>query len=227
MIPVLFLAIARTHLLNFLENKRRNPEMETGITVKAGNILLEGLFCRGSHEYGVVVTHPHPQYGGDMHNDVVSSLVQAYYDKGFTTLRFNFRGVGGSTGAFENGLGEADDVLGAIQFLVLSGMEQIHLVGYSFGAWVNALVPALPEEVVAVVAISPPVSFLDYSNMAKMPQLKMIVSGQQDDFAGVEDIQNYHNKNHPQATLTLLEGCDHFYSGNLEKLQSIVNGFLK
>ena len=80
--------------------------MEEAVRIPAGPLTLEGLLGRRPGAEGVVVTHPHPLYGGDMHNDVVEALVDAYARAGFTTLRFNFRGTGGSGGRFDGGVGE-------------------------------------------------------------------------------------------------------------------------
>ena len=77
----------------------------------AGDIKIEGLLQTKPGDKGVVITHPHPLYGGSMHNNVVESLVQVYQQAGYATLRFNFRGVGGSAGQYDNGVGEVDDLV--------------------------------------------------------------------------------------------------------------------
>lgn len=193
--------------------------METGLTFRAGDILLSGLFQRASNTHGVIVTHPHPLYGGDMYNSVVASVVDVYAENGYSTLRFNFRGVGESGGGFGNGVGEVDDVFGAIEFLLASGLQDIHLVGYSFGAWVNAHCADLPEEVKAVVAVSPPVSFLDYSRVTTMSRLKLIISGTMDEFARPDETEAHRLLVNPQAQLEMIDGCDHFYSGYTSDLE--------
>ena len=112
--------------------------MAERITFLSEEYEIEGLLNQRDEKKGVVVTHPHPLYGGDMNNMVVESIVHVYYMKGYSTLKFNFRGVGRSQGTYDNGLGEQKDVLSALSFLADMGMERIDLAGYSFGAWVNA-----------------------------------------------------------------------------------------
>lgn len=96
--------------------------MEEKVCFRSGDFELEGLFESGHTARGVVITHPHPLYGGDMHNPVVETIRRAYRMKGVATLRFNFRGTGESEGQHDNGVGEQDDVLAALSFLMESGI---------------------------------------------------------------------------------------------------------
>ena len=107
--------------------------MEDKIEFLADSIVFEGLLQKNSAAKGVVITHPHPLYGGNMHNNVVVAISQAYQKLDYTTLRFNFRGVGGSQGSYGDGIGEQEDVSAAVAFLADLGMNQIDLAGYSFG----------------------------------------------------------------------------------------------
>ncbi len=200
--------------------------LETGITFMAGDQPLEGLYRRASNSRAVVVTHPHPLYGGDMYNDVVELVNNVYGECGYTTLRFNFRGVGGSSGIHDNGIGEREDVLGALDFLRVSGMSTLHLVGYSFGAWVNAHLSNLPTEVKTMVAVSPPVSFLDHSKVETLPLLQYVVAGKNDQFAAPDLVDKCCMRWNAQADCDFIEGCDHFYSGNLSRLKDLLAGFL-
>jgi len=84
--------------------------VEEHITFKSRPGLIEGRLGREAPDKGVVITHPHPLYGGDMDNPVVKAIAKAFQQKGYTTLRFNFRGVGGSQGSYADGIGEMDDV---------------------------------------------------------------------------------------------------------------------
>lgn len=96
--------------------------MEEKVCFRSGDFELEGLFESGHTARGVVITHPHPLYGGDMHNPVVETIRRAYRMKGVATLRFNFRGTGESEGQHDNGVGEQDEVLAALSFLMESGI---------------------------------------------------------------------------------------------------------
>ena len=152
------------------------------------DLTLEGRLAHGDARRGVVISHPHPLYGGDLHNPVVESLVRAYSRRGYTTLRFNFRGVGNSEGRHDEGRGEQADVRAAMSFLAQEGLERIELAGYSFGAWVNALVGCGPVEpdipvAVSLVMVSPPVAFIDFDAVGPLPGLKLVVTGSRDDIA--------------------------------------------
>jgi alpha/beta superfamily hydrolase len=118
---------------------RKDQNMAEQIIFSSGAFTIEGLLDKNSETNGVIITHPHPLYGGNMHNNVVISITNTYQKMGYTTLRFNFRGVGNSQGSYGDGVGEQEDVRAAISYLTDSSINQIDLAGYSFGAWVNAL----------------------------------------------------------------------------------------
>ena len=192
----------------------------------AGALKIEGLLQTKPGDKGVVITHPHPLYGGSMHNNVVESLVQAYQQAGYTTLRFNFRGVGGSQGEYDNGQGEQEDVNAALHYLAEQGNNAVDLAGYSFGAWVNAL--ARPEEdtVHRMVMVSPPVAFLDFGPPQSIPQLKLVVAGSRDEIAPPELIKTILPTWNSSARLEIIEGADHFYGAHTGKLESILTDYL-
>jgi alpha/beta superfamily hydrolase len=109
---------------------------EERISFEVMGLKLEGMLANSPGDMGAVISHPHPLYGGSMHNSVVKAVAHAYQEEELSTLRFNFRGVERSEGDFGNGVGEQEDVKAALQTL---GKKNMDLAGYSFGAWVNAL----------------------------------------------------------------------------------------
>src|SRR5271170_1163538 len=113
---------------------------EIQVSFRSGDLTLEGLFANpGANAPAVVVCHPHPLYGGSMHNNVVEAILAAMWQAGYATLRFNFRGVGVSEGEHEGGPGEADDAAAAMSFLLAQPgvrKENAAMTGYSFGAMV-------------------------------------------------------------------------------------------
>ena len=133
---------------------------------------IEGLLKKNSSLKGVVITHPHPLYGGDMNNSVVYAVMRAYQDIDYTTLQFNFRGVGRSQGSYADGIGEQEDVRAAIAFLADMGIRHIDLAGYSFGAWVNALLDSKAAAIANIVMVSPPVAFVDFSSVGTIDALR-------------------------------------------------------
>ena len=132
---------------------------------------LQGLYLAGHTKRGVAITHPHPLYGGDMFNPVVTAIVAAYQQREFATLRFNFRGTGKSSGSHDKGIGEMADVAGAVDFLMGEGLQEVHLSGYSFGAWVNAMALQGSLLVKGMTMVAPPVAFIDFKDGIRLPML--------------------------------------------------------
>ena len=195
---------------------------ERQIFIPGGNLKLEALFDLVDGTAGVVVTHPHPLYGGDMHNGVVESIVRAYRSKGHSTLRFNFRGVGMSQGRYDEGRGEQEDVRSAVQFFASHGKTRVDLVGYSFGAWVNARATPTHPLVNGLLLVSPPVAFLDFSAVGFLAPLRLVVAGSHDQFAPPERIRALLPTWNPAARFEVIPGADHFYWGYTEELETIL-----
>ena len=196
--------------------------MEEKIQFQSGDLSVEGLIRPGQGQRGVVITHPHPQYGGDMYNPVVESIGHAYQRKGVTTLRFNFRGVGSSQGSYGNGLGEQQDVLAAVHSLKEKGLDHIDLAGYSFGAWVNAHLDPGAAAIQTLVMVSPPVAFMAFNAGLTLPRLGLVVSGGQDDIAPPAQIHSLLPGWNPDAVFKEIQDADHFYSGCFKELEAIL-----
>lgn len=197
--------------------------MEAPIFFTSEKLRIEGMLAIASGPRGVVVTHPHPLYGGDMDNPVVMALQRAYLRQGFSTLRFNFRGVGGSEGRYDNGSGERLDVSAALAFLSGRGMTTLDLVGYSFGSWVNA---HLKEGFQRMVMVSPPVAFISFDPISPIPALRLIVTGGRDEIAPAAMISTYKGQWNPAATFEMLPDADHFYTGFLRTLEDTIAGHI-
>jgi alpha/beta superfamily hydrolase len=199
---------------------------ERQIFIHGGNLKLEALIDLVDGTAGVVVTHPHPLYGGDMENGVVESIVRVYRMKGYSTLRFNFRGTGMSQGRYDEGRGEQEDVRSALQFLASHGKTRVDLAGYSFGAWVNVLATPTPCPVARLLLVSPPVAFLDFSTVGFLAPLRLVVAGSHDPFAPPERIRALLPGWNPEARFEVIAGADHFYGGYTEELETILGDFL-
>jgi len=200
--------------------------MEDRVFFDSAGVKIEGLFENAPGEGGVVVSHPHPVYGGTMHNHVVRAIVRAYHDMGYSTLRFNFRGVERSGGAFDNGVGEQEDVMGALQYLSGIGKTHIDLAGYSFGAWVNALGLDRYDQAERLVMVSPPVSFVDFGFLKRHPKIRLVIAGSRDDIAEHEAIERLVPLWNPGATYRLIEGADHFYGDKTGEVETVIREFL-
>ena len=200
---------------------------EKSVIFESGDLKLEGLLDRAGGGAGVVITHPHPQYGGSMQNNVVESLVKSYGKAGYTTLRFNFRGMGRSEGHYDEGVGEQADVRGAVAYLKGLGMASVDLAGYSFGAWVNAQAIGDLNDVARMIMVSPPVNFMDFSFLQYTPGIQLIIASSRDDIAPPDMIQKMLPQWNKDSAFHIIQGADHFYWGETGEIESIVGGFLK
>ncbi|MBM4272603.1 MAG: alpha/beta hydrolase [Deltaproteobacteria bacterium] len=184
---------------------------EERVFFMAGNVKIEGLYGASGGERGVVITHPHPQMGGSMNNNVVEALVEGHSSKGFSTLRFNFRGVGRSGGFYDNGDGEQDDVMGAVAFLQEQKKSEVMLAGYSFGAWIIANVLTHQDQFADVVLVSPPIDFVEFDFSGLEKRIGLIICGDQDQFCPLEKLKGIVSG--IRCQLSVVPGADHFYWG--------------
>ena len=199
------------------------------LTFPSSDLTLEGLFHRPSAvpHPAVVVCHPHPLFGGDMHNAVVTTVCHALVEAGIAALRFNFRGVGRSPGRFGDGVGEREDAIAALACLrQREGVDhaKVGLVGYSFGAAV-ALVAA-DDQVAALAAISPP----PFGHVIPPPAVRcpaLLITGDRDDVAPPGHVRPLAQTIGPQCQVEVVPGADHFWWGHDEKLAQAVVGFLR
>jgi len=200
---------------------------EEEIIINSGKIKIEGLLKNLSGDKGVIVSHPHPLHGGDMYNNVVEAVCMVYQEKGYSTLRFNFRGVGQSEGEYDEGIGEQDDVEAALVYFADLGKKELDLVGYSFGSWVNALGLNKYKKVKRVIMVSPPVDLLDFSSLAYNQKIKLVISGSEDEIADWKSIKKMIPGWNHEAALKVIQGADHFYWGKTDELEEIIHEFLE
>lgn len=200
--------------------------MEKAVTFQSGRLTLEGLLGLGTRSRGAVVTHPHPLYGGDMHNSVVAAIVGAYRGCGYSTLRFNFRGVGRSQGHYANGDGEQSDVGAALTYLARQAIEPCDLAGYSFGAWINTRMETPGGLLRNRILVSPPVDLLDFDPKTALPDLRLVITGEMDPLASPPAIRKLLLVWNPAARLEIVPGADHFYSGCIDRLEEILGSYL-
>ncbi len=201
--------------------------MESNIVIECGNIKLEGVLHKNSSQKAVIICHPHPLYGGNMENSVVMTIAEPFFEKGFTTLRFNFRGTGNSTGMFDNGNGEQEDIRAAMTWLTENGYKKIYLAGYSFGARMNALVVSKGCQIEDHIMVSPPVGFMSFDDIETMSSTGLIVTGGNDDeIAPADLVQKHIDRWQINPRYEIVKGCDHFYSGCLSKLKAILTDYV-
>jgi uncharacterized protein len=192
------------------------PMKEEFVTIPSGQFKLEGLMTkpRVVSARAAVVCHPHPLYGGSMHNDVVEAILEALWKRDFATLRFNFRGVGASEGEHSGGLGEADDAKAAMQFLLSQpgvARDAAVMAGYSFGAAIAMRVGAELKDVSTIAAVALPVGMSDFSSTAGSGKKIVLVAGDRDSYCPRPAITKL--AENCGAELRIIEGADHFFAG--------------
>jgi len=195
---------------------------------------LEALLNAGSPDakYGALVCHPHPLYGGTLHNKVVFHAMKALNALGLPVLRFNFRGAGLSHGEHDHGRGEIDDARSALDWLD----QEFHLptvfAGFSFGA-ATGLRAACPDPRVHVlIALGTPISPIDdrsydYGFLSTCTKPKLFVSGARDQFASKPKLEALVASLPEPKKLVIIEAADHFFEGRLREMREAVEAWTK
>ena len=175
-----------------------------------------------------IVCHPHPLFGGTMHNKVAFRIARAFQDAGFAVLRFNFRGVGRSIGEHDNGVGERDDLRSAMKFMSERHPNaELWLAGFSFGAAVVLWGAACDNRVRALIAVGAPVSKYDFSTIAQCHKPKLFVQGSLDEYGAVADLTTLVGKLDEPKDMKVIEDADHFFEGHLPELAQVVGAFIQ
>ena len=189
---------------------------------------LEALVGESADDRGaIVLCHPHPQYGGNMYDGVLDTAAAVAHRHRFATIRFNFRGVGASSGRYDSGVGEVDDLLAVVEWTrARFGARPLWIGGYSFGS--NVAWRALDRcgDVEGVVLLAPPVAMMDFSARPQRIPALTIVAGDRDDFVDAGDLDRWAKTAAPNARRVSLAGADHFFSGGYAALAQAIDGAL-
>ncbi len=200
------------------------------LMIPAGPIQLEALLRepKETPRGAVVVCHPHPVYGGTMDNRVVYRAAQAAAECGVVALRFNFRGVGQSTGQFEQGIGEKEDVTAAIRWLEMRYPTlPLALAGYSFGAWVGMQVGCSDPRMQAMVGLGLPLDLYEFDFLTGYRKPALYIVGTRDEFCSQENLDRLASRLPSTSALHRIEGADHFFTRQMEVVGNLVAGFFK
>ncbi len=175
-----------------------------------------------------VVCHPHPLYGGSMHNKVVFRAAKAAIHLDIPTLRFNFRGVGLSEGEHADGIGERDDARAAIDYLTARFPQiPVSMMGFSFGSVVALAVGSQDPRVNSLVGIGLPANSSDFGFLEEVQKPKLVVQGTQDRFGSRENVEKVFRSMKEPKRLRFVQGADHFLNGKLHDLQLEIEDFLQ
>jgi alpha/beta superfamily hydrolase len=203
------------------------PEQNITIRVDDQISLMGGYTpAKGASQGAALITHPHPLYGGSMHNNVVEALLSAANEAGWSALRFNFRGVGGSSGSHDKGRGEQDDVIAAASWLQERNEAEIILLGYSFGSLVAANAADRVSNLKGGVWIAPPLILGDLPPWPQNAGPLLMIAGTNDEFTNIEGLQAYVEAMSARASLKTIQRGDHFFWGGESALIQQVASFI-
>lgn len=195
---------------------------------------LEALLNLGAQDasHAALVCHPHPVYGGTLHNKVVFHAMKALNSFGFPVLRFNFRGAGLSEGEHAHGEGELDDVRVALDWLEREYRQPVLFAGFSFGAAVGLRAACPDNRVHALISLGTPVAPIenrryDFNFLSACTKPKLFVSGSRDQFAPKAQLQEMFAGVPEPKKLVFIEAADHFFEGRLRELRETIEAWLK
>jgi alpha/beta superfamily hydrolase len=196
------------------------------VFIKNNKLIIEGLLSKSSENKGVIICHPHPQMGGSMYNNVVEAIQEAFSAENYSTLRFNFRGVGDSTGSYDEGRGEQEDIIACIKYLQDLGIFNISFAGYSFGSWIGSKIIGSEDHLFNdVILISPPVNFFNFDFTKLYNKIDMIICGDYDQFCDISFLKK--QMNILNYKLEIVNSTDHFYMGREKEIENILRVKLK
>jgi alpha/beta superfamily hydrolase len=170
-----------------------------------------------------LVCHPHPLFGGTMHNKVVYQTAKSLDALGLPVLRFNFRGAGRSAGTHDRGRGELNDIRAAIAFLAIEFPNIPLLVaGFSFGSWVGLRVACEDSRVTDLIGVGIPVNNSEFSFLQKCAKPKLFVHGSNDEHGAVEKVKSLVPSFAGENKLVIVDAVDHFFTGKLDQLDRAI-----
>ena len=195
-------------------------------------VVLEARLHRGKLPRIVLLCHPHPLYGGTMDNNVIYAVRDQVASYGVSTLRFNFRGVGVSTGGFDEGCGERRDLEACFSYAeeLDEGRLKIDLVAYSFGAWVGANAMSRGLRPATVTLVAPPTDFMSFEEISlpALPKIPIfVISGELDQYGSVASVDRWLSQQPDSLGVerVVLNGVDHFCLGAEQQLQASLKNF--
>jgi uncharacterized protein len=195
---------------------------------------LEALLNTGTPNatHAALVCHPHPLFGGTLHNKVVFHAMKALNSFGFPVLRFNFRGTGLSEGEHDHGNGEMEDVRNALEWLEREYTLPLIFAGFSFGAAVGLRIACSDDRVEALIGLGTPISPVDdrtydFTFLQSCSKPKLFISGTRDQFGPKTKLQELVSALPAPKQLVLIEAADHFFEGRLREMREAMEGWVR
>ena len=181
----------------------------------------------------VLILHPDPSRGGSMNTKIIFRLYKQFINNGFSTIRFNFRGVGKSEGLFDDGEGELSDAASVLDWLQQynTNSKIVWVAGFSFGAWVAMQLLMRRPEINGFISVSPPANIRDFSFLAPCPSSGLIIHGDKDNIASFDSSKILSEKLQKQKKVDIqfkiIKGADHFYENYSDQFSSIIDNYIK
>jgi len=183
---------------------------------------LQAHYTKGTINKCALILSPHPMYGGDMENNICRYIYTALSKRGYSTMRLNYRGVGLSEGEFDQSYGEVTDANFAIDWLLNNNImcDDITVCGFSFGAYIASQITIRRPEVKRLISVSQPFGLYSHEFMTECPKTKsLFIRGSMDDIHGKHATRK-------DIDINVIDGADHFMTGKLEEMMTIINGWL-
>lgn len=195
---------------------------------------LEGRYQQGAEPNApmALILHPNPQFGGTMNNRVVYDTFYAFQRRGFSTLRFNFRGVGRSQGEFDGGIGELSDAASALDWMQQQNRNARYcwVGGFSFGAWIGMQLLMRRPEIAGFISIAPPANMYDFTFLAPCPSSGLMLHGNIDKVVPEADVIKLVDRLSAQKGIVIdhveIDGANHFFEGKLDEMNAAVESYL-
>jgi alpha/beta superfamily hydrolase len=205
---------------------------EVLITGPAGRIEARYHKVKERNAPVAIILHPHPEHGGTMNNKVTYALFRSFVDQGFSTLRFNFRGVGRSEGKFDHGDGELSDAAACLDWLQVQNPEPRHcwVAGFSFGAWVCMQLLMRRPELGGFISVAPPANLYDFTFLAPCPVSGLILQGGKDEIVSKDSVVKLTAKLSAQRGLHIdyrvIPEADHFFTNHIPEMVAQVHDYI-
>lgn len=179
-----------------------------------------------------IILHPNPQHGGTMNNKVTYHMFQAFAERGFCTLRFNFRGVGRSQGMFDEGEGELSDAAAALDWMqeINPNAPYTWVAGFSFGAWIGMQLLMRRPEIRGWISVAPPANLYDFSFLAPCPTSGLILQGERDDIVPSTHSEKLAERIRAQRGVDVdyreIQGANHFFGDHIDTVKAHIHDHL-
>lgn len=213
------------HIRCYMNNDTPLASKETTIIIPgpAGKLEIATTLSDKDLAFTGVICHPHPLFGGTMDNKVVTTVARSMRALGMATVRFNFRGVGASTGHYDQGFGESEDLLAVLQWVKqMRPSDHIFLAGFSFGSYIAARTASC-WPIMQLITIAPPVNHFDFDNFPKPQASWLVIQGDQDEVVPVKEVITWVEAQTMPIQLIIMPNTSHFFHGHLTDLRQLLS----